>query len=92
MFKSDHLLCHLRVRHYEWQLSAARLGVLYSVLPVPFIPHLWCVLFRYREMSQAVLTILHTGLLSRWPGAVRSVFELLVEEGASTVEAGTVLT
>ncbi|KAI4584385.1 hypothetical protein MJG53_007664 [Ovis ammon polii x Ovis aries] len=41
----------------------------------------------YREMSQAVLTILHTGLLSRWPGAVRSVFELLVEEGASTVEA-----
>ena len=55
----------------------------------PFIPHLWCVLFRYREMSQAVLTILHTGLLSRWPGAVRSVFELLVEEGASTVEAGT---
>lgn len=89
MFKRDHLLCHLRVRHYEWQLSAARQGSSSTLSFCPFIPHLWCVLFRYREMSQAVLTILHTGLLSRWPGAVRSVFELLVEEGASTVEAGT---
>ena len=65
-------------------------GVLfYSVLPVPLFPHLWPVIFRCREMSQAVLTILHTGLLSRWPGAVRSVFELLVKEGTSTVEADT---
>ena len=40
-------------------------------------------------MSQAVLTILHTGLLSRRPGAVRSVFELLVKDGTSTVEADT---
>lgn len=61
----------------EWQLSAASEVLFYSVLLSPFIPHLWCVLFRYREMSQTVLTILHTGLLSGIAGAVRSVFELL---------------